>query len=185
MKKNNLKITLVIIAVIAMVVTLMYLSINQHKIDNRPFKKQDFPKTIVVENNTEYERIDTIVYVLASNIFNLDTLKVIIYPMINKINSEKYDFYAYTSKIYFKSHEYLVFINPKLSFSNLKMTMSHEFIHIEQYEKDGLEIINNLATFKGRKYDLRDIEYMDRPFEIEAFNEQNEILIKLDSLLYE
>jgi len=184
MKKNKITITIIIIVVISMIIFLAYLNISQNKKDNRPFRKQDFPKTIIVENNTEYDKLDTIIYVLANKVFNLDTLEINVYPIKHKIDNENYEFYAYTNKIYFKSHSYIIYVNPNLSFSDLKLTVSHEFIHIKQYERDDLEIIDNVAKFKGRKYDLRDIEYMDRPFEIEAFNKQNKILFKLDSFLY-
>ncbi|HRT03891.1 MAG TPA: hypothetical protein P5513_08125, partial [Candidatus Diapherotrites archaeon] len=62
--------------------------------------------------------------------------------------------------------------------------LSHEFVHIDQYDRGDLKIIGNYFIWKGDTVDMRDVKYEYRPFEKEAFSKQSYITKKLVKLLY-
>ena len=66
----------------------------------------------------------------------------------------------------------------------LKMTLSHEFIHIAQYESGRLIIDGKNYLWEGEPgvFDGYDVK---RPFEQEAFNSQVKIRHELNEFLYD
>ena len=164
---------------------LVILVIKQSKKDQRPFNHFDFPETVMVTNGTHFEKADTLVMVLANIILDLDTVDIKIYYIPDVVNSGKMEFYGIVQQLPFGEHKYLILLNKKLNLSKLKLTLSHEFIHIDQYERDDLFINGNMYDWKGETKFFSDVKYNDRPFEKEAMGEQGNVVKQLNKLLYD
>lgn len=51
-------------------------------------------------------------------------------------------------------------------------TLAHEFVHIKQYVRGELKSYAKKHKFKGKTYLVEDIDYFDRPWEIEAYGRE-------------
>jgi len=180
MKKKIYSIILVIIITIGVIILILL----QKKRDARPFNTYDFPETINIVNGTNYEKADTIVLVLANKIFNLNTLNLKIYYLSDLIVSEDMIYNAIIQQLHFGHNNYLLLLNKNLSLSQLKLTLSHEFVHINQYQSGDLKVYKHYAIFKGDSIFFRDVKYRDRSFEKDAFKNQTKILKELNNFLY-
>ena len=184
MKKKNLWIVLLIVLIaIGILITLITI---QKKRDARPFNTYDFLKTLAIENATKYNRADTICLYLAHQILGLDTINLMIANIPEHLNNGEMEFQGMVQMTSFKHNQFLILLNKKnLSFSKLKLTLSHEFIHINQYISGDLIVYPKFAIYKGEKIYFSKTKYKNRPFEKEAFKNQSKIMKKLDKFLYE
>ena len=183
---KNKKTLLIILGVIIVISLFIMLIIIEKKRVERPFNKFTFPETVMVTNGTEYNKADTIIMVLANKILKMDTIDVKVYYIPNVVQGEETEFYGIVQQLPFSKHKYLILLNDKLSLLELKTTLSHEFVHINQYERSDLYVYGNIYDWKNEKDKFfTDIKYEDRPFEKEAFFKQNKIRKELDKYLYE
>jgi predicted metallopeptidase len=80
--------------------------------------------------------------------------------------------------------QYIIYIN-KMSKTTSTKIISHELIHLEQYDSDRLRVIGNgVVMWEGREINVLDIPYNDRPWEKEAFKRQDDLEKKLLEKLY-
>lgn len=163
--KKVFKIIISILVVIAL--TVFFFFITSKKIEN-------VEPSFQVINKTNYKNADTLVYHL-SQIFGYDTLKIHLISIPNVLN-----YYAIVQKL--KDHEYVILLNNSLSNENLKLALSHEFIHIRQYETGDLLSFKRHVFYKGDSISI-DVKYSERVYEQEAFKEQYEIVKKLNERL--
>jgi len=71
---------------------------------------------------------------------------------------------------------YLVVIKPARLLKDIGMTLAHEMVHVKQMAKGTLKPAKNGANYwVGKKYN-KNVKYLDRPWEIEAFSKQELIL---------
>lgn len=171
-----------IVVAIVFVGLIFGLILWQKKRDARPFVKYDFPESISVTNGTGY-RADTIAMVLAHKIFNFDTLDIRIFYLPDHISDGDIEFYGIAQQLPFGDHKYLILLGKNMSLSKVKLVMSHEFVHIDQYESGRLEISGKNYIWEGdpgvfEGYDTR------APFEVEAFTSQAQIKRELNRSLY-
>ena len=64
--------------------------------------------------------------------------------------------------------------------------MSHELIHLKQYydSKLKVDLKAQTAEFMGKSYNLQEIPYAERPWEKDAYDNQNDVANKLKKRLY-
>jgi len=144
-----------------------------------------FPNSIIVQNNTEYKSIDTLIMLSANKLFNYDTINIKVYYMQTSIvTTEDFIVYAYIQKDPNIDHSYILFLNRDISVSVEKI-IAHEMVHLKQLE-DGDLVQNSLGhvIYKGDSINLYKIKYNNRPYEIEAFKNESIIKNKLNHLLY-
>ena len=187
---KNKKTLFIVLGVILFVALIILLMIRDKKMAERPFNHFDFPTTLTIENNTGFEDIDTIALVLAHKVFEYDTMHIIVVYIPDHIGSgevdgEEYMFEAFVQQIPFLPHRYLVLMNKKTSKRKLQEVLSHEFVHIKQYESGDLYVYGNMYDWKGETNRFSDVKYMERPFEKEAFKNQSKIKKELQKHLYE
>ena len=177
---------LIIILIVSIVLgSMILLIIHQNKQDKRPFKKMDFIETISIQNGTKYKKIDTVIYVLAHDIFKLDTININVFYLPDVFKKSDLEYYAIVQQIPFIPSGYLILLKHDMRLPSLKLILSHEFIHIDQYENGYLSVDNKQAIWKGDTIDFKEVKYKDRPFEKEAFDKQRKIYRTLNELLYE
>jgi hypothetical protein len=174
---------IIVVVALLLVGLIVVLNIVQKKRDARPFKRQDFSQTIAITNGTEH-RVDTIALVLADKIFDMDTIELIFYPIPKIFQEGDMEFYAIVSKVPFGENKFLILLDRKMSFSKMLTAVSHEFIHIEQYRNGDLDVYGKYAIWKGDTIDMSIVKYDDRPFEKDAFKNQESVKKKLKELLY-
>lgn len=62
--------------------------------------------------------------------------------------------------------------------------ISHEIIHIHQYNSGQLFYENGEITWNNEKYDLSELEYDNRPWEEDAFDREGDLSDKITQILY-
>ncbi len=83
---------------------------------------------------------------------------------------------------YFNSKFYL--FTGKMNRDESIEVLCHEVIHMEQYSSGDLVYDNNFIIWKGDKMELNSKEYMDRPWEKDAFDRQSQLIKSVESVLY-
>jgi hypothetical protein len=132
------------------------------------------PHQIDIINKTTYVDVCYMSYILSYEIFEIDTLKLLIYPSTDN------SFYGMVNPLPFGEHKYLLLLKTGLSDEMLKETLSHEFIHINQFETGRLESFGNWFVWEKDTILGEEVFYNDRPFEIEAYNNQDKIVKELN-----
>jgi len=64
----------------------------------------------------------------------------------------------------------VVIIKPQ-SFERMGITLAHEMVHVKQLARGILKNVNGVSYWKGRRYSKR-TNYLNQPWEIEAFSKQ-------------
>jgi hypothetical protein len=183
MKKKG--VWIVVAALIIVVGFIIFMNIRQKRLDSRPFVVYEYPSSLTVTNGTLFPKADTIILSLAHHIFKMDTLDILLYYIPDHLNSREMEFYGIVQQMPFDRKKFLILVNKNLDFSKLFETLSHEFVHINQYSRGDLAIIGKNAIWKGDTIDMLQVKYEDRPFEREAFSKQSSISQDLKKLLYE
>lgn len=72
---------------------------------------------------------------------------------------------------------YLVKINSKQTMKEIGLTLAHELVHVKQMIRGQLKTTKNSILWVGKPY-KKNMEYLDMPWEVEAFSRQELILRK-------
>lgn len=142
-----------------------------------------FSPTIEIVNGTDYD-IDTTLLTIADKILELDTLTIRVY--YSRITLEQDGVIVNNFAIKnVPPHDYSIFVGKELNKAMVRKVIAHEMAHIKQYESGRLiEIDKGIMQYDGKIINLSKTEYKNRPFEIDAFNEQGRILSMLNRIVY-
>jgi hypothetical protein len=173
---RNLFIILGIAALIMLV-----LAVWEKERNSRPFKPLKFKSKVKIHNRTNYDRIDTIFMALSEKIYDLDSAHIYLLPLKDK--APNFRFYGITQQLHFDPYVYYIYVAPDLSLSKLKIVLSHEFVHVDQFKRGDLVYRAPNYFWKGEKVESTE-PYNLRPFEKEAFMRDSEILKELNKALY-
>jgi len=186
-----LKYILIIGFISISLLVIILLNKYQNDLDNRPFKKIEFRKEIRISNNTEYTKLDTILYVGLCDLYHINYIEVYCYhlsPEITKIISvEDYEIYAFVEPFNYDNLKYKLFITKGLKTHELIKVISHEIVHIKQYYFKELYKNNKYIVFNDHfftPFDLKSIDYKNRPWEEEAYSEQKQNERNMKKYLY-
>lgn len=183
--KRNKWIWIVVAALLLFIWFVIFMNIRQKRMDARPFVVYEYPETIKITNGTTFPKADTIILALAHQVFKMDTVEILLYYIPDHLNSGEMEFYGIVQQTPFDKKKFLILVNRKLDLSDLFTTLSHEFIHIHQYDRGDLEINGKYAIWQGDTIDMTEVKYEFRPFEKEAFGKQTAIKKEVKELLYE
>lgn len=143
-----------------------------------------FPSSVIAHNYTAYENLDTFAMVAMNKVFDIDTLTVNIYYKNVNVNSNMLDVYAFIQKSPYTPHTYAIFVARKMPV-DIKQVLAHELVHMYQMETGALEQRDNKSIiFNNQLIIFKDVEYNDRPYEIEAFAKQASVLKETNDLMY-
>lgn len=134
---------------------------------------------INIENRTRFEAVQTIAEIIAYDIMEFDTLNLTLFllPKGGEIEG------AVNPNIQ-KDHTYTMVIDESISLKKLMVMMAHEFVHIHQYEFEGLEIFgdiwvwnpDNLKSKQGVTWgSMTYTPYRAREFEKDAYRRQHAV----------
>lgn len=177
--KKILKITGIVLLIL-LIIFIIY-KISTYK--ETTFNKFDFKTYHHIINTTEITYLDTIIHSGIQEL-NIDSVIIVIKPLIDKQVLLPGDL---ETKAYIKGsgYQYLIFIGKYSREENIQ-TLSHELIHLKQYYKGEMKIVNQGKTpiWKGDTINIKDYTYENRPWEKEAYENSNDLSTKMKLLLY-
>jgi hypothetical protein len=78
---------------------------------------------------------------------------------------------------------YIIYVLNGITKKDLINMISHEIVHISQYETNELMVCSGTIIWKGYDFNnLSNISYESLPWEVEAFNNQNRIRKQISSI---
>ncbi|MFW5847334.1 MAG: hypothetical protein ACOCVF_00245 [bacterium] len=183
MKKKHI----IIIGIGIILSGLIIFAIYQHK---KTKEKQviektfEFPKTISVNNTTEF-KIDTMLMVVTNKMFKYDTINIDVFYITTKLISNEFIIHAHIIKHYFMPHSYILYLNKNLNRTQIHEVVMHELIHLDQYESGDLIISEDgkFFIYKGKKIKMNSVSYYNRPYEKEAFANTQRLLNEYYSII--
>jgi hypothetical protein len=180
MKKS--KIILIILLLIVLFLGLYFLKRKPEV----PFKDIELPNTSnFINNRTENKYLDTVI-LLAADRLGIDAAIISVFPMNEqvRINFERENNISLTAFIIGSDYRYAIYTQDLDRMESITV-LSHELIHLKQYQTKRLVIIGNgVVEWEGQKIDVNLIPYNDRPWEREAFREETKISKDLKKILY-
>lgn len=180
---------LILISSIILIVSLLFLLVLlQKRKDERFFKKYEFPDSIEIVNNTDYDRADTLLLVLIDKVLKEDSITIYLEYIPNHLSDKdfEYEYYGLAVEIPFGNNNFQIFLKKDLSLTQIKRILSHEIVHVEQYKNNTLQILlDSKYLWKGYIHSFKDVKYEDRPFEKEAFKKEKLYYKELEKYLYD
>lgn len=158
---------------------LLYLLTNQKE---RYFKKTIFNEENVIQNSTNNKYLDTIIY-SGLNVLDIKGITTIIIPLSKAPKQYFINNVDILAFIVLDGNRYYIFIDNVSREESIKI-LSHELIHLNQYYTGKLKINKDIVIWQKNTYKGNEIPYKDRPWEINAFNNENILLEKIESKLY-
>lgn len=182
MKLGN-KIWILVIGLVVAIIFYFLTTNNEKYFNIVELPSKDEVGSII--NQTDYPYIDTII-ALGLRELNIKPRIVVVRNMnINNLPPENEGLLTMAYIIGMKGG-YLIFVR-KLEREDYISVLSHELIHLEQYQRRDLEInlIEKYITWKGKRYYRGELPpYTLREWEIEADKRGGKLEIKLKSIFY-
>ena len=150
---------------------------------NRKLIEIEVPESVEIINGTNYKKLDAIVKALAYKIFKFNEIRLHIHYLPKHINSGEVQYFGIVEKAFDTEHSYIILLSKHLGVRRLKRILSHEFVHINQYERYDLIVNGTDFVWKGEEGNFKEIPYKDRGFEIEALERQATVLKDLNKIL--
>lgn len=151
----------------------------------RTFKQFNIETTNIVSNKTEEKYLDSIVHV-GLNELNMDSIVVTIKPLTDEAK-KRFEVYGnLKAHIFGRDRQYFIFLDDMGRDESIKV-LSHELIHLKQYYTKKLILSKTEAIWDGTiysEYQISELKYEDRPWEMEAFAKQRELQNKIEKVLY-
>jgi hypothetical protein len=154
----------------------------------KPKKEENFIKIDLVKNNkiinnTGRAYIDTIVHV-GLNSLDIKNTTLVINNLDNELKNKLSKDMILRAFIIKQPKRYIIWVDD-FGKNETITTLSHELIHLKQYHTNKIIIINQNVIWNGKLYEnVNDSDYNLRPWEIEAFSNQNDLSKKIKSKLY-
>lgn len=176
---KNVKIGLIVLSLLI----IIFLIYKFYKPTENYFKPVvlDYNNSVFIYNDKKY--LDTIIKVGLKNL-DIKDVMVIVYPLTSELKN------IFGSDTELKAHirenagfQYFIWIDDISRNESIKV-LSHELIHLKQYNTSELTFHNDTLKWKGKIYDLNQYQYNDRPWEIDAFSKENELRDKITKELY-
>lgn len=179
MKKN--KNILIIIAVILVLGLIIFLLTRKEK----PFNQLNIPITNVVTNKIDK---DYIVPIINAGLYQLkiDSVFIIVKPMseymvTNGLGVENFEL---KGTLMGNRQQFMLYLNVS-NRSEAISIISHELIHLTQYHSGRLVKREgfNSVLWEGLIVDVKEVPYLERPWEKEAFSKDKDLEKKIYNML--
>lgn len=172
---------LIIAGAIALIVIIVLLVRREKNVN-----VYDYPQTLVVNNYTKHKNAETYSKIILNKIYHYDTVNLNVYYTSRDYGTDEIEVLGFIQKNPYEAHSYNIFVKKGSLPISVKKFLSHELIHLHQMEIGDLVPIqsNSMIVYKGDTIVYRDMEYNDRPHEIDALQTQDKIFRELNRLLY-
>lgn len=172
---------LIIMATIGLITAGVMFIKSLSKDYNEYFNQVELPNNNLVINrlnNVKY--YDTITQVGLTQA-GLQDLKVVIDVLPDKL-AANFDGNLKGATVYLND-VYFIFMK-EYSRSLAIEIIAHEIIHIQQYNTKELYVKDANVVWQNKVYTLNEVEYESRPWELEAFSKQKDLIQKIEKVLY-
>jgi hypothetical protein len=177
MKRKNIVISILILLLIGLVI---YFLSNQKE---RTFNKVTLSGNNIITNKTSKSYLDTLVSE-GLDVLDLKGEFVMIKDMNPSLRGALGDDKELRAYIIGERNQYVIYIDDLNREESLTI-LSHELIHLQQYSSGRLiRMEDTFIMFDGKVYNVNDVLYQNRPWEIEAFKNETDLKIKLEELLF-
>jgi hypothetical protein len=156
--------------------------------EEREFEDIEFETTNTVYNTANKDFYDEVVQVGLREL-GMDSMIVSI-KQITQSSKDKFDIdtelRAHILPNGSRGNNYVIWIDDMGRFESI-VVLSHELIHLEQYQNKELVIEEDGIVWKRIKFTYQDISYIDyrtRPWERDAFNKEKTLRFKIQDILY-
>jgi hypothetical protein len=151
----------------------------------REYQQHEFPSTLVVDNHTHHNYVDTMSMIILNKIFNIDTVNLAITYTPSHLFHPTHDIQGFIYKCPPIFSCYTLFMRERGLTTSIKRLIAHEMIHVNQMERGELVIITDtLVVYLGDTINLLKTPYEQRRFEIDARRAEKSVLRELNALLY-
>jgi hypothetical protein len=174
MKNNIVKIVLGVI-----ILLILLFLIFKSKREERVFNKVELSNLSTIDNVVFPTYYDTVLSVAMKE---MGVGGYVIVEQISDVAKSNFDGELKAHIRYFNSKFYL--FTGKMSRDESIEVLCHEVVHMQQYVSGDLVYDNNFIIWKGNKMELNSKEYMDRPWEKDAFDRQSQLIRSVESVLY-
>ena len=174
MKNNIVKIVLGVI-----VLLILLFLIFKSKKEERAFNKVELSNFSTIDNLVFPTYYDTVLSVAMKE---MGVGGYVIVGQLSDVAKSNFDGDLKAHIRYFNSKFYL--FTGKMNRDESIEVLCHEVIHMQQYSSGDLVYDNNFIIWKGDKMELNSKEYMDRPWEKDAFDRQSQLIKSVESVLY-
>jgi hypothetical protein len=176
------KIIIIVLSVLLLGLIIFYLVKSSKE---KYFESIELSENNTITNFSSHRYVDTVVSV-GLDLLNIKDNYVTIRDVPEQIveSFKQQNDMDLGASIIGAKDQYIIYIN-KMSKTTSTKIISHELIHLEQYDSDRLRVIGNgVVMWEGREINVLDIPYNDRPWEKEAFKRQDDLEKKLLEKLY-
>jgi hypothetical protein len=177
MKRKNIVIGILVVLVIGL---LVYLISNQSQ--ETSFKKVTLSNNNIITNKTSKSYLDTLVSE-GLDVLGLKSEFVTIKTMNPSFKGSLGSDNELRAFIIGQNNQYIIYVDDLSRHESLTV-LSHELIHLEQYSSGRLiRMEQHFIMFNGEVFNVDNVPYKERPWEIEAFNKEKDLRTKLEKLL--
>jgi hypothetical protein len=172
--KKNLAIATIIIIVVGIFCYSIYQSI---KFESVAFNTVDLSKSKNdVVNFSSVPYLDTLAHVMMTEL-KLENTEIILYDVTDAVRSNIFKSEIVNGFVVERFDGILqVFVYPSKTRVKTFQILAHEIIHVSQVANKKLQVLNSsTAVWDSDTLNIKEIEYMNRGWEIEAYNNQNRL----------
>jgi hypothetical protein len=179
--KNKIK----ILSGILLILGIFYLIFIPITKPINKFKNIELEQNNIIINQTDKPYLDTILHVGLKHLKIKET--IILIKDLNDVDFEKNNDGLITEAfIIGDGKRFIIYID---NFNRLKsmIVLAHELIHLEQYHDGRIIDYDDEMVWDNMMYtdqEIKDIYYFNRPWEKEAFDNQDELNKKIKNDLY-
>jgi predicted metallopeptidase len=170
------------ILIILSVIFILYLIFfNKEEIVNPqpPLKKTELTENNIITNTSLHTYYDTIISVGLDE-SNIKGVHIVV-SELSEVAKEQFSG-ELQAHVRFLNGIFYLFIDD-FDKDDAIDVISHEIIHIDQYQSGSLSYDDGYIFWNGTDYDLESIEYDDRPWERDAFHRGNFLSQKIQKKL--
>ena len=178
-----MKKTIIIVLSILLLGLFIFYLIKSNK--EKYFESIELSDSNSIVNFSKHQYVDTVVSI-GLDVLNIKDNYVTIRDVPEQIveSFKKQNDMDLGASIIGANDQYIIYINEMSRTTSTKI-ISHELIHLEQYDSGRLRVIGSgVVIWEGKEIIVLDIPYNERPWEKEAFRRQDDLEKKLLEKLY-
>ena len=177
MKRKNIVIGILVVLLIGLIVYLI--STQKQQIS---FKKVTLSNNNIITNRTSKSYLDTLVST-GLDVLGLKGEFVMIKTLDPSLKGSLGTDSELKACIIGQNNQYIIYVDDLSRHESLTI-LSHELIHLEQYSSGRLiRMEDHFIMFNGEVFNVDNVPYKDRPWEIDAFNKEKGLRTKLEKIL--
>lgn len=177
MKRKNIVIGILVLLLLGLIV--YFISNQKQQIS---FKSVTLSRNNIITNRTSKPYLDTLVST-GLDVLGLKGEFVMIKTLEPSLKGSLGTDSELRACIIGQNNQYVIYVDD-LSREESMTVLSHELIHLEQYSSERLiRMEDHFIMFNGDMFNVDNIPYKERPWEIEAFKKEKDLRTKIEKIL--